>query len=434
MLHSDLRAAHAETISSSPRVQLSAGWWFTIALMPVLMAAVTWGPQDYHYRWQVWLRFFSLPVLAVEIFVIAAAVLGVGVRPLSAMRAMPYAARLALGAVVVIAMATALFVAVDPATALLRTTVSLIHVVFGCCVAVLASRAAARFDVEIWRLTVTGLLLYLSLLVIYVAGIRDPATFDWWHFGLAVSNIRFTGFFMVIGASAAVALACLAADGRAYWSWVVAATLFVGVMCWAGSRNPILSYSAALAIAAALVPQIRTRRLLAAWVSSLVGGALISLVYVPPHPAYGLMRIFSSAGLDGGNAISSGRVALWTGSVKAFIVRPLFGYGESQFIHVVPESWSMMHHPHNVVFQFLVQWGAIGALCALVLLAWAWFRIAAMARQAPERSLPALFVLTALLVAALFDGIFYFLYPAMMVALTIGLGLGPTMRREVMQG
>lgn len=406
--------------------------WIWIALAPVIMAAVTWGPQNYHYTIQVWLRFFSLPVLTIEIGVICSA-MALGVRPFLLLRAMPALVQLALGIIAAIAGGTALFVAIDPANAVLRTAVSLIHVCFGLAAAGLVARTSPRFDGGIWPLIVGGLLLYLPMLVLYVMAVRDPLHFDWGHFGLAVSNIRFTGFFAVIGATAAVALACLAGGHERYRWWLLTATLFVGVMFWSGSRNPILAYSAACAIAAMCVPSMRTMHSAVAWVASMAGGALISLIYIPPHPAYGIFRLFSSVGHDDPNVISSGRLAFWIGSLRKFAERPLFGFGESQFIRIVPEAQSVYHHPHNVVFQLLVQWGAVGTVCTLALLAWAWWRMMVMARLSPQQSLPAFLVLTALLVASLFDGIFYFVYPAMMVALTIALGLGPALRQRTIQ-
>ncbi|RJF90857.1 O-antigen ligase family protein [Sphingomonas cavernae] len=405
--------------------------WILIALLPVIMAAVTWGPEHYHYAIQVWLRFFSLPVLLVEAVVVGIA-LATGVRPLRVLRHLPVPAQAGLAMIVTIGLGTTLWVAGDPASAALRTNTTLIHICFGLSVAGLVGKTSPRFDREIWPLIVGGLLVYLLMLLSYVAMIEDPDVFDWGHLGLGVSNVRFVGFFAGIGAAASLALACLA-QPRVYWRWVLAATLFMGLMFWSGSRNPVLAVSTACLIGAATMPAMRRMKTAIAWGSSVVGGALISLIHVPQHPAYGLYRMIFSVASGDANTISSGRLELWGGAIRAFAQKPIFGFGEGQFIHVVPEAMSVYHHPHNFGLQFLIQCGAVGGLCAVGLLIWAWCHIMKLTRCAEDQLLPAYLVLTALILAACLDGIFFFLYPAAMVALTIALTLGTALRNQPVQ-
>lgn len=407
--------------------------WLLLALTPVIMALVTWGPQQHHYAAQMWLRFFSLPTLIIESIVIGIA-LAKGVRPLGIVRSLPLSAQAALAIIVAIDLGTAMFVALDPGSAILRANTTLIHICFGLSAAGLVGQASAQFDRDIWRLIVGGLLLYAMLLVIFVALIADPVHFDWDHLGLAVSNIRHLGFFLLVGASASLALALLTEHSLAYWGWVLAATIFTGLMFWSGSRNPVLALSMAGVIGATTVPAMRTWKAAMGWAVSMIGGAAISLVHVPPHPAFGLYRMFFSVSLEDADAVSSGRLEIWTGALQAFTERPIFGFGEAQFIKVVPEALSIYHHPHNLVLQFLVQWGAVGALCAMALLIWAWWRIAHLARVSADKMLPAFLVLTALGAASFFDGIFFFVYPGMVVTLTIALALGTLLRSDAIPG
>lgn len=407
--------------------------WLLLALTPVIMALVTWGPQQHHYAAQLWLRFFSLPTLIIESIVIGIA-LAKGIRPLGIVRRMPVLAQAALAIIVAIDLGTAMFVAPDPGSAILRANTTLIHLCFGLSAAGLVGQASAQFDRDIWRLIVGGLLLYALLLTLYVALIRDPAHFDWGHLGLGVSNIRHVGFFLLVGASASLAFAVQAERKRTYWCWILATAVFTAFMFWSGSRNPVLAFTVACAIGAIVVPSMRTWKTAEAWTISTLGGAFASLMHVPPHTVFGLIRMFVSVAVEDPNALSTGRLGLWMGTLRTFASKPVFGFGEGQFIHIVPEAQSMYHHPHNLILQFLVQWGAVGALCAMALLIWAWWRIAHMARVSADQVLPAFLVLTALGAASFFDGIFFFVYPGMIVTLTIALALGTMLRSEAIQG
>ncbi len=78
-------------------------------------------------------------------------------------------------------------------------------------------------------------------------------------------------------------------------------------------------------------------------------------------------------------AFTTGRSVTWKLSIEAVKKSPWFGLGPNGF-YFIPERF-YGDHPHNLVIQFLVEWGVIGASLLLVLLGYiAWHGI----RRIPE--------------------------------------------------
>jgi O-antigen ligase len=65
---------------------------------------------------------------------------------------------------------------------------------------------------------------------------------------------------------------------------------------------------------------------------------------------------------------STGRVELWQATLTKVLERPLFGWGEGQFVH----RWGnfSVAQPHNIVLQLLYVWGVVGTLLCAALAVW----------------------------------------------------------------
>ena len=82
---------------------------------------------------------------------------------------------------------------------------------------------------------------------IFVLAIPDPARFDWLQFGLAVTNIRQTGFYAAVGAAAALGLAAVETRRAHHAGWVAAATACFALSFWSGTRGSVVAVVAAVA-------------------------------------------------------------------------------------------------------------------------------------------------------------------------------------------
>jgi O-antigen ligase len=397
-----------------------------VALAPAIMAITTWTPGGYFsvplYFW----RFLAPPVIAIEMITIALAWTA-GFRPIATISALPPRIALAIAALAAIDVGTALFVAVERDQALMRSTMTLTHLLFGLAAAFLFTRYRFGAWRRLWWMLATGGALYAALLAAYVASIANPLGFDWQHFGLGVVNIRHASFY--VAGAGALALGIAATEARPRLRWLATGML---VMCcaqffWSGSRAPLISLLATSVLALALIPAVQTLKLPVALGVGMIGGALISLIHVPPNaPGYGLIRIAGSRTAGTADEMASGRLDLWLGGLRATLQRPIFGHGESQYITIVPEAQRIFYHPHNAVIQALVQWGGAGALIFVFLAGAAWWRLFTGVRATGIRSVPVFMAINMFAIYAMFDGILFFVYPSMIVAFLLAAGLAST--------
>lgn len=151
-----------------------------------------------------------------------------------------------------------------------------------------------------------------------------------------------------------------------------------------------------------------------------------------PGPNFGLQRVISSPGstelrID---ALSTGRVTIWRGTLAKIAERPLFGHGESQFRSQVPEAGGVTNHPHDAVLQILLQWGVVGLALVAILAIMLAARIRRVVDAAPSTTAPAIGVIAGLLTFSLYDGTLYYPYPIMMIVTAVAIILGHGRRAD----
>lgn len=414
--HNEINAASAATLQVGLVRDRSAGLlWALLAAVPALMALTTWAPDGAVSGRLMVTRFHAPQALAIELLVCVLAWCN-GFRPIAALRSLPRARRLPLLLLIAGALFGASVIAPDLSGGMMRSMISLLHLLFGLSVFHLTClwRPAGLFG--LWRLLTLGALAYVLLLILYVFSIDDPVEYPWKHLGLGVVNVRHAGFFLAIGAAGGLTATALESDRRWQAIGLAIATLCLAACFWSGSRGSVLALLAMIGSGMLLYPRLRHLRFPGASAIALVGGALLSLCHVPPDSHFGLLRILFSAEGSGADAISSGRLTLWNAALRKGMEHPLTGFGEGQFHALIPEAQrSGVHHPHNIVVQIFFQWGLIGLVCCAALGAGLWLRLHKATRQAPEL-LPGMLVVNMLLFYALYDGVFFFAYPVMALA------------------
>lgn len=427
--------AATEPRTGKTAVAARASWlvFAGAALMPALMALTSWSADGQHYQGIFLWRFFAPPILLLELVTLIAAV-AAGAGPVQVMAEMSKPTRLGLAALASIMIGTTFLAAADQGDAVVRAAITALHISFGLAVGALVRSGGLNEPARLWRLLLGGAVLYLLIAFVFVATIPEPDSFNWLNFGLGVVNIRHAGFYVIVAAALGLAIAGL--DGaRLRYAGLAAATLACAFFFWSGARGPLFALAGGIAVTAMLVPTARRWRLAAFTIAALLVGGVVSLAHRPPHPVYGLVRIAFSGTLDTPDEMSSGRVGLWEGTLRTSLERPLFGHGEGQFMAIVPESQKTFHHPHNAPLQILFQWGIIGLLIAGALAFAAWRRILVHARS-PEGAaiVPGFMLINVMLIYSLHDGIIFFVYPAMMLALLTAVCLGDPARRYLRAG
>lgn len=412
-------------------------WLIKIALAlltmsPIIYALLTWDPQSRGVYVQDVFRFFSFPIVAIQIIVVIIA-LKAGFSLKKAISSMGWRA-LPLAIIIAIGGCNSAFVAVDKQYAIILLCVTVFHILFALSIFYLFRRALRlRVIKKFWNLVALGCLGFLIVLTAFVSAIENPLNFDWVRFSLAVINVRQLGFYSTVGIGAALGVAALSRTKLSYWSYVGIASLMFALTFWSGTRSTIVAIGFAYLMGLYFMPIARKARVLGALLVSLLLGGALSLIHRPHDASYGLWRILSSAGAGDSDAISSGRLTMWKGTLAVIAERPWFGFGEGQFRQIVPEAYGVFNHPHNAVLQIALQWGVIGLVCFCGVVAPLWYRAMQLCRDNVGGQLfSAFLVLNALCVFSLYEGALFHPYPVMMIIVGAAfiLARGPCPRAE----
>lgn len=106
---------------------------------------------------------------------------------------------------------------------------------------------------------------------------------------------------------------------------------------------------------------------------------------------------------------------MWAATFSRWLDSPLLGWGSGSTFWEVYTGWTHTQ-PHNVLLQFLISWGVLGAAGGLWLLGRATMA-AHRAGQADPQRLALLAMLYALLFQSLFEGMLH--YPRFITAIIV---------------
>jgi O-antigen ligase len=139
----------------------------------------------------------------------------------------------------------------------------------------------------------------------------------------------------------------------------------------------------------------------------------LALPLLPDHPDF---HLYVAGDGQDANMVTGGRLALWHATLARWRDAPLFGWGSGSTFWEVYVGWTHTQ-PHNVVLQFLISWGLVGAVGGLWLLGRA---IGATHRTGigDARLLPLTGMLYALLFMSLLEGMLH--YPRFIMMIAVG--------------
>lgn len=213
--------------------------------------------------------------------------------------------------------------------------------------------------------------------------------------------------------AAAFAVRILYQQGQHSLGWDHALYFLAAAMTiWSGTRAAVLGIIFAV-IAVALIkrtlPNFRNI-VLAALLTGL--GAVFAFVLLPHDPAFYLWQTGDAASL---NKMGGNRPALWAATFTRWLDSPILGWGSGSTFWEVFVNWPHTQ-PHNVVLQFLISWGIVGAAGGMWLLGRAIVAVHRSVIAQPEQ-LALLAMLDALLVQSLLEGMLH--YPRFIIAIIL---------------
>ena len=423
------RRGRAAPSSSSNRSRLAAAIAaLLIGLAPVLLVLTTW---EVPYRPSNF-RNIALPVLLAELLLPLLAVFA-GCRPAECLLEKPRGVTIAIAALLCLSLANAALVSPKPGTAVLLTAINAVHGLAALSVnALVRERPSAAQG--ILRAMACGLVAYaIAVYALYATAPALPLE-TLYYSGAGVTNMRHLSFFGATGTMLALGLAFHASTRRLQVAWAACATICMAFVFWTGSRGAILALACTTTAAIILFPRtLETLKFWAMTAALAIPASLLSLIWIPDHPAYGLPRmIFSSSQWTGGTkAFTSDRSALWADAFRLFRERPFTGHGLGQFKTISPAAMDFYPQPHNFVLQFLFDWGALGALLGGFIILTVLRRACLAARRDVDTARIAVLGILVLLFYGLVDGTLFHIYPvfALTVLMAVTTGRNEEIRR-----
>ncbi len=213
---------------------------------------------------------------------------------------------------------------------------------------------------------------------------------------------------------------------------MVAMILCATALFWSGGRAGLLALGVGLPLLAVLLPQLRGAMIPA--LATLVIGALAATLFEAPSDEFGMAaRLAEAAAVGSADALSSGRLAMWTTLASALSDAPVLGrgYGQSHWIFDAA-GYGVAHlHAHNIVLDAGLGLGLPGLFLALGLGLTGWIKGVLVARQA-DSALAAvgLGLVTVFLIMSLLDGAYFYAQGLLPLAIGVALLLAEAARAQ----
>ena len=249
------------------------------------------------------------------------------------------------------------------------------------------------------------------------------ASLAWFNNPPFNTHIRHTGY--QVTAAVAALLVFFVAGGRVWVGRLPPLLILVTLstlLIWAGGRGAIFSVLGAFLLLAVTLRAkgVGSRDLWIAFIIAGVAGLLVS-EWIAVFKWNGVIDLASrTAGAETLNQLSTGRLAFWKTSWESVKDHLPFGLGPQGYWYMPNRIFGVQ--PHSFLVQFLVEWGLVGSLLFLALLAYAFFRGFYLNIVQPRgylniASLAAGTVIVALTAHGLVDGTYYHTQPSLYLAL-----------------
>lgn len=311
----------------------------------------------------------------------------------------------------------------------LRYLQTLLHVMFFLVLRDFLIRHPAPLGWVVLAIPASGLLVALgmSYQLFQLETYDAAASYRWFNDPPLNGHIRYAGY--QITAAIAASIAFFLSAGRVPLGRM---PLFVGLVAlctllfWIGGRGAIISVVAAfacLALVAALKGLRGHRIWLAFWTAMAIGIALAELAAVFPWNGVisAVTRTVDAADLT---QASSDRLILWQEAWESVRGHLAFGLGPQGYFFMPNRSFGLQ--PHSMPLQFVVEWGVIGSLLFLSMLAYGFWRgfVSHVVRASADMNLAALSagsIIVALTVHGLVDGTYYHPQPSFYLAVAFAI-------------
>ena len=252
--------------------------------------------------------------------------------------------------------------------------------------------------------------------------VDQPRLYDWFSEPPLFGHIRHMGYFLCFAATVA-GFWFFSSLGMQRYLAAVAVLLSYTLLFWNGGRGATLAVLLA-SVVVVICPCFSWRRLRGMTYLVLLALAVSLLFRVDVGGVGWFDAIMRSDAATSVNALSSGRLWIWSVLWPFVEQRLLFGWGGNGFVSVWGQTSNIIQ-AHNGLMQLLLEWGLISTSLILGLILFyflsAVFDICRFRCQVVPSLLLGFMIVTAMLVLSIFDGVFYYGAPGSFLALGLGL-------------
>jgi O-antigen ligase len=231
-------------------------------------------------------------------------------------------------------------------------------------------------------------------------------------------SVRHFGSWTAAITAAFMAMLLYAGDDRRMGWWRFLYFLSAAMTIWSGTRAAVFALILTAIILVLINRKLPTFRAIGVLSILTLAAVAATLPLLPAgDPAFQLFRIngYGADHVDNLNQVASGRMVLWAATWDRWLDSPLFGWGTGSVFWEVYVDWSHTQ-PHNVVLQFLISWGLVGAAGAFWLLGRAVVTVQRTALRRPHLHPPMAMLYTMLLMSTL-EGMLH--YPRFIMLIMI---------------
>lgn len=406
----------AKNIAAKPQfalAHLSPVKWLGILMgivMPLVSALVY---PTYMHRMPnaalEWSRLLEAPFVLSEILVIFWAMRS-GMDSAKIWKSFPKDIKIALAVFTVGVFASSIFISAEPQRSVTMSIITVIHGLFAISVYDLLRSSKATDFRPFLRLLGAGLFL-LAILTTWRFTFPPPPSevlggkIEWSSALPGFISVRHFGSWTGAITAGILAMLLYREDIKRislmHIFYVASSTMTI----WSGTRAAALAIFVTTIILVLLnrkLPKFQNLAIIAMMTGIAMTMAWLLLPYNDPT-----FLLYATADAAGANQMTGGRIGLWASTFQKWQFSPLFGWGTgSIFWEVYVDNWSHTQ-PHNVVLQFLISWGLVGAVPGIWLLGRA--ALNAHMITAHNRTLQPMFaILCTLLIMSLLEGMLHY--------------------------
>ncbi|MEM1300010.1 MAG: O-antigen ligase family protein [Pseudomonadota bacterium] len=260
-----------------------------------------------------------------------------------------------------------------------------------------------------WKLLGLAAIVHVLLFLLALYLLWDTEDYPWTNRTPGFNNIRHLTYLLVPAAVVAGTLHMTQSERRLWPLISFAAAVFY--LFLTGARGGVFAVTLALPMML-VICRVMGGVTISGRVVQLATLYLALLGIVAAIPDLPFDSIWARAeSLAQGGTVTGGRWGVWTASAEAIRDNWLFGVGPVALGNIQgPTEEFALNHPHNLLFQILLNWGVLGSALLIATGAALAVRVFDLDRTELADRCPALAAILGMFIHALVDGGLYYLF------------------------